>query len=105
MGQVTVRVGGYAIPSPARTGRKATWSPSPRGGPARRLHQAMGGSSGKRLLLLASLLLADEVHDLKVALAQAARRRRGPAARDAAAERLARIAEDRGIARTSTDAK
>ena len=66
--------------------------------------KAMGGQFGEgRLLLLASLLLADEVHDLKVAVAQA--RASTPAAAEAEdprlAERLARIADRiEGIAQT-----
>ncbi len=105
MGQVTVRVGGYSHPVSCEDGQEGHLV-SLAAEVDRRVAsiKAMGGQFGEsRLLLLASLLLADEVHDLKVALAQA---RGGPAAAPPAedprlAERLARIAERiEGIAQT-----
>lgn len=97
MGQVTVRVGGYSHPVSCEDGQEAHLV-SLAAEVDKRVNsiKAMGGQFGEsRLLLLGSLLLADEVHDLKVALAQA---RAGqvaaaPAPDPRVAERLARIAE------------
>ena len=97
MGQVTVRVGGYSHPVSCEDGQEAHLV-SLAAEVDKRVNsiKAMGGQFGEsRLLLLASLLLADEVHDLKVAVAQA---RSGQPAAEAAedsrlAERIARIAE------------
>jgi cell division protein ZapA len=107
MGQVTVRVGGYSHPVACEDGQEAHLI-----GLAAEVDRrvtsikAMGGQFGEsRLLLLASLLLADEVHDLKLALSQA-RAGQGAAAAAPAqdpklAERIARIAERiEGIAQT-----
>src|SRR5699024_2082324 len=105
MGQVTVRVGGYSHPVSCEDGQEAHLI-----GLAAEVEKrvssikAMGGQFGEsRLLLLASLLLADEVHDLKAAVAQA-RGGQGPApaAEDPRlVERLARIADRiEGIAQT-----
>jgi cell division protein ZapA len=97
MGQVTVRVGGYSHPVSCEDGQEAhlvslAAEVDKRVGSIR----AMGGQFGEsRLLLLAALLLADEVHDLKVAVAQA--KSGAPVAEGAGdprmAERLARIAD------------
>ena len=97
MGQVTVRVGGYSHPVSCEDGQEAHLV-ALAAEVDRRVSsvRTMGGSYGEsRLLLLASLLLADEVHDLKVELAQA---RAGmlpplPATDPRLAERLARVAE------------
>lgn len=97
MGQVTVRVGGYSHPVSCEDGQEAhlvTLASEV----DKRVNsiRAMGGQFGEsRLLLLASLLLADEVHDLKVAVAQA---KAGQPVTTAVedpklAERIARIAE------------
>jgi cell division protein ZapA len=62
----------------------------------------MGGQFGEsRLLLLAALLLADEVHDLKVALAQA---RAGGGAPAEAAAPDPRVAERLPASRTASRA-
>jgi cell division protein ZapA len=97
MGQVTVRVGGYSHPVSCEDGQEAHLV-ALAAEVDKRVNsiKAMGGQFGEsRLLLLASLLLADEVHDLKVAVAQA---RSGqppaPAADDPKlTERIARIAD------------
>ena len=97
MGQVTVRVGGYSHPVSCEDGQEAHLV-ALAAEVDKRVNsiKAMGGQFGEsRLLLLASLLLADEVHDLKVAVAQA-RTGGGPAqpADDPRlAERIARIAD------------
>jgi len=105
MGQVTVRVGGYSHPVSCEDGQEAHLVALAAEVDKRVSSiKAMGGQFGEgRLLLLASLLLADEVHDLKVAVAQA----RGGAMPAAGAddpklaERLARIADRiEGIAQT-----
>jgi cell division protein ZapA len=97
MGQVTVRVGGYSHPVSCEDGQEAHLV-SLAAEVDKRINsiKAMGGQFGEsRLLLLASLLLADEVHDLKVAVAQARTGSAAPAEADdpRMAERLARIAE------------
>lgn len=97
MGQVTVRVGGYSHPVSCEDGQEAhlvTLASEV----DKRVNsiRAMGGQFGEsRLLLLASLLLADEVHDLKVAVAQAKAGQPIAAAVEdpKLAERIARIAE------------
>lgn len=97
MGQVTVRVGGYSHPVSCEDGQEAhlvTLASEV----DKRVNsiRAMGGQFGEsRLLLLASLLLADEVHDLKVAVAQAKAGQPVAATADdpKLAERIARIAE------------
>jgi len=73
MGQVTVRVGGYSHPVSCENGQEAHLI-ALAAEVDRRVHslKQMGGQFGEaRLLLLASLLMADEVHDLRVAVAQA----------------------------------
>jgi cell division protein ZapA len=105
MGQVTVRVGGYSHPVSCEDGQEAHLV-ALAGEVDKRVQsiKAMGGQFGEsRLLLLAALLLADEVHDLKVAVAQA--RAGQPIAQPTddprLAERLARIADRiEGIAQT-----
>ena len=97
MGQVTVRVGGYSHPVSCEDGQEAHLV-ALAAEVDRRVSsvRTMGGSYGEpRLLLLAALLLADEVHDLKVELAQA---RAGmlppvPPTDPVLAQRLARVAE------------
>ncbi len=97
MAQVTVRVGGYSHPVSCEDGQERHLAELASEVDKRVASiKAMGGQFGEsRLLLLAALLLADEVHDLKVALEQA-----HPGATPAAAAedpqlaaRLARIAE------------
>jgi cell division protein ZapA len=97
MGQVTVRVGGYSHPVSCEDGQEAHLV-ALASEVDKRVNsiKAMGGQFGEsRLLLLASLLLADEVHDLKVAVAQA---RAGQPITGAVddpklADRIARIAD------------
>jgi cell division protein ZapA len=98
MAQVTVRVGGYSHPVSCEDGQERHLAELAAEVDKRVASiKAMGGQFGEsRLLLLAALLLADEVHDLKLALEQA---HPSPATAPAAAddpklaERLARIAE------------
>ncbi len=97
MGQVTVRIGGYSHPVSCEDGQEGHLVTLAAEVDKRVSSiKAMGGQFGEsRLLLLASLLLADEVHDLKLAVAQA-RGGQGaaPATEDPRlAERLARIAD------------
>ncbi|UFN50644.1 cell division protein ZapA [Roseomonas sp. OT10] len=94
MGQVTVRVGGYSHPVSCEDGQEAHLV-SLAAEVDRRVAsvRAMGGQFGEnRLLLLAALLLADEVHDLRVELSQA---RSGQPTLDnpLLADRLSRVAE------------
>ncbi len=105
MGQVTVRVGGYSHPVSCEDGQEAHLVALAQEVDKRVASiRAMGGQFGEsRLLLLAALLLADEVHDLKIAVAQA--RAGQPVAVQQPdprlAERLARIADRiEGIAQT-----
>lgn len=97
MGQVTVRVGGYTHPVSCEDGQEAHLVALAAEVDKRVSSiKAMGGQFGEsRLLLLAALLLADEVHDLKLAVAQA--RGGSPATAEPddprLAERLARLAE------------
>jgi cell division protein ZapA len=97
MGQVTVRVGGYSHPVSCEDGQEAHLASLAAEVDKRVVSiKAMGGQFGEsRLLLLASLLLADEVHDLKVALDHARPGQPSAAAAEdpRLAERLARIAE------------
>jgi cell division protein ZapA len=97
MGQVTVRVGGYSHPVSCEDGQEAHLVALASEVDKRVSSiKAMGGQFGEsRLLLLASLLLADEVHDLKVAVAQAKGGQPAAAGLEdpKVAERLARIAD------------
>jgi cell division protein ZapA len=105
MGQVTVRVGGYSHPVSCEDGQEAHLV-ALAAEVDKRVNsiKAMGGQFGEsRLLLLASLLLADEVHDLKIAVAQA--RAGQPITQNVndprLADRLTRIADRiEGIAQT-----
>jgi cell division protein ZapA len=97
MGQVTVRVGGYSHPVSCEDGQEAHLV-ALAAEVDRRVNsiKAMGGQFGEsRLFLLASLLLADEVHDLKVAVAQARAGQpiTGGGDDPKLAERIARIAD------------
>ncbi|MFT8247054.1 cell division protein ZapA [Roseomonas sp. BN140053] len=94
MGQVTVRVGGYSHPVSCEDGQEAHLV-SLAAEVDRRVHsvRSMGGQFGEnRLLLLAALLLADEVHDLRIELS-AARAGQPTADNPVLAERLTRVAE------------
>ncbi|MBI0435134.1 cell division protein ZapA [Roseomonas sp. KE0001] len=105
MGQVTVRVGGYTHPVSCEDGQEGHLI-ALAADVDRRVSsiRAMGGQFGEsRLLLLAALLLADEIHDLRVELSQARAGQSGaaPAADPRLAERLGRLAERiEGIAAT-----
>ncbi|MDQ1078814.1 cell division protein ZapA [Pseudoroseomonas cervicalis] len=105
MGQVTVRVGGYTHPVSCEDGQEGHLI-ALAAEVDRRVSsiRAMGGQFGEsRLLLLAALLLADEIHDLRVELSRAksAPAGSGPAADPALADRLSRLAEKiEGIAAT-----
>jgi cell division protein ZapA len=105
MGQVTVRVGGYSHPVSCEDGQEAHLVALAAEVDKRVSSiKAMGGQFGEsRLLLLGALLLADEVHDLKVALSQARAGQAAPMPQPdpRLAERLARIADRiEGIAQT-----
>ncbi len=97
MGQVTVRVGGYSHPVSCEDGQERHLADLAAEVDKRvNSIKAMGGQFGEaRLLLLAALLLADEVHDLKLAVEQAHGAAPVASAVDdpKLAERLARIAE------------
>lgn len=94
MGQVTVRVGGYSHPVSCEDGQEAHLV-ALAGEVDRRVTsvKTMGGQFGEsRLLLLAALLLADEVHDLRIEVSQA--RAGTPAGPDPRlAHRLTQVAE------------
>jgi cell division protein ZapA len=96
LGQVTVRVGGYTHPVSCEDGQEGHLI-ALAADVDRRVSsiRAMGGQFGEsRLLLLAALLLADEIHDLRVELSRARSGMGGAAPADPAlAERLGRVAE------------
>lgn len=96
MGQVTVRVGGYTHPVSCEDGQEGHLIALAADVDRRVASiRAMGGQYGEsRLLLLAALLLADEIHDLRVELSRArAAPQQGGAADPRLADRLSRIAE------------
>ncbi|MDB5370639.1 MAG: cell division protein ZapA [Roseomonas sp.] len=96
MGQVTVRIGGYTHPVSCEDGQEGHLIALAAEVDRRVASiRAMGGQFGEsRLLLLASLLLADELHDLRVELSHArAVQPAGAAADPKLAERLGHIAE------------
>lgn len=104
MGQVTVRVGGYTHPVSCEDGQEGHLI-ALAADVDRRVSsiRAMGGQFGEsRLLLLAALLLADEIHDLRVELSRARAAQPVAAGTDPRlAERLGRLAERiEGIAAT-----
>jgi cell division protein ZapA len=97
LGQVTVRVGGYTHPVSCEDGQEGHLI-ALAADVDRRVSsiRAMGGQFGEsRLLLLAALLLADEIHDLRVELSRARSGMGGGAATPdpQLAERLGRVAE------------
>lgn len=97
MAQVTVRVGGYTHPVSCEDGQEGHLI-ALAADVDRRVSsiRAMGGQFGEsRLLLLAALLLADELHDLRVEMSRlkAASPQSAPASDPLLAERLGRLAE------------
>ncbi len=92
MAQVTLRINGYVYTVGCEDGQEGHLQ-SMAGEVDRRISEikALGGQSGEaRLLLLAALLMADELHDLKGELAQAGTA--APAGDPALAKRLGRLA-------------
>jgi cell division protein ZapA len=93
--QVTLRISGYVYTVGCEDGQEGHLQAM-----AEEVEQritqikALGGQSGEaRLLLLAALLMADELHDLKTDLAQTgAPAPSGPAASPALSKRLERLA-------------
>ncbi|PHK96542.1 cell division protein ZapA [Pseudoroseomonas rhizosphaerae] len=97
MAQVTVRVGGYTHPVSCEDGQEGHLI-ALAADVDRRVSsiRAMGGQFGEsRLLLLTALLLADELHDLRVEMSRvkAASLQSAPASDPLLAERLGRLAE------------
>ncbi len=108
MAQVTIRINGYAYTVGCEDGQEPHLERM-----AAEIEQrinsikAIGGQSGEaRLLMLASLLLADELHDMRNSIAEAAPPASAPAKPDsekrAKLRRLAARAEE--IAADLTDA-
>jgi len=96
MAQVTIRINGYAYTVGCEDGQEEHLEQM-----AAEIEQriasikAIGGQSGEaRLLMLASLLLADELHDLRQALADAAKPAKPDGERRARLRRVAARAEE-----------
>lgn len=102
MAQMTIRINGYAYVVGCDDGQEAHLT-AMAGEIEARVNsiKALGGQSGEsRLLVLAALLMADELHDLKIEAEQlrASRPADAPAPRPAAGQaalrkRLAKLAE------------
>jgi len=95
MAQMTVRINGYSYSVGCEDGQEAHLAAMAEQVESRiDSIKALGGQTGEaRLLLLASLLLADELHDLKIELAQAATQGRAAKPKEKEmARRLARMA-------------
>lgn len=92
MAEVTVRINGYVYTVGCEDGQEAHLQAMAAEVDGRIASiKAVGAQSGEaRLLMLASLLLADELHDMRVAQASAAP---PPAADAASAARARRLAE------------
>ncbi len=93
MAQVTLRISGYVYTVGCEDGQEGHLQ-AMADEVEQRITQikALGGQSGEaRLLLLAALLMADELHDLKTELAQAGAPA-APAPDPALAKRLGRLA-------------
>ncbi len=93
MAQVTLRISGYVYTVGCEDGQEGHLQ-AMADEVEQRITQikALGGQSGEaRLLLLAALLMADELHDLKTELAQAGAPA-APAPDSALAKRLGRLA-------------
>lgn len=99
MAQMTVRINGYAYTVGCEDGQEAHLQAMAEQVENRISNiKAVGGQSGEaRLLVLASLLLADELHDLKLDLAQA---QAAAQTAQAHAARPARTAKDKDLARS-----
>jgi cell division protein ZapA len=101
MAQMTIKINGYAYVVGCEDGQEAHLTAMATEIESRvNSIKALGGQSGEsRLLVLAALLMADELHDLKLEAAQlrAARPQAGqatkPAGEAALRRRLARLAE------------
>ena len=99
MAQVTLRIGGYVYTVGCEDGQEGHLQAMAEE-VEQRISQikALGGQSGEaRLLLLAALLMADELHDLKTELAQvgatsSSSASSGSAASPALSKRLERLA-------------
>ena len=94
MAQVTIRINGYAYAVSCEDGQEAHLSEMASEIDRRITSiKAIGGQSGEaRLLVLASLLLADELHDTKTDLATAKTGKPATAASPERSARLRRIA-------------
>jgi cell division protein ZapA len=96
MAQVTVRINGYAYTVGCEDGQEQHLVAMAQQVEDRiESVRALGGQSGEsKLLVLAALLMADELHDLDIDLAEA-RRQRQPAPRQdpALAQALSRLAD------------
>src|SRR5579875_3185759 len=95
MAQVTVKINGYAYTVGCEDGQEAHLQAMAEE-VDRRVDsiKAIGGQSGEaRLLALAALLLADELHDLHLARSQGARPSAAPAQLPGLADKLSRLAE------------
>ena len=93
MAQMTVRINGYAYTVGCEDGQEAHLQAMAEQVDNRISNiKAIGGQSGEaRLLVLAALLLSDELHDLRLELAQV---------QTAPAVRPARAAKDKDLARS-----
>lgn len=99
MAQMTVRINGYAYTVGCEDGQEGHLQAMAEQVENRISSiKAVGGQSGEaRLLVLASLLLADELHDLKLDLAQA---QAAAQTAQAQAARPARTAKEKDLARS-----
>lgn len=97
MAQMTVRINGYAYTVGCEDGQEAHLLAMAEQVDNRIANiKAVGGQSGEaRLLVLAALLLADEVHDLRLELAAAQ-----SAVQTAQAARPSRTVRDKDLARS-----
>jgi cell division protein ZapA len=103
MAQMTIRINGYAYVVGCEDGQEAHLTAMATEIESRvNSIKALGGQSGEsRLLVLAALLMADELHDLKLEAAQLRTARPAPAGADATKpagdaalrRRLAKLAE------------
>jgi len=94
MAQVTVRINGYAYTVGCEDGQEPHLTAMAAEVEARiDSIKAIGGQSGEgRLLVLSALLLADELHDMKLELAQARTGRPGHGRDPALGPKLSKLA-------------